>query len=59
MGVVGNVIDFNKTTESFKMNRKKSSKGCCEKRNLKTRYGQLRNPFAADTRGWEIGEKQD
>ena len=27
MGVVGNVIDFNKTSDSFKMGRKKFSMG--------------------------------
>ena len=54
MGIVGNLIDLNKTSESFKISRKKLSMGYCEKKNTKNKQA---NPFSADTRGWEVGEK--
>jgi len=37
MGIVGNVIDFNKTTDSFKVSRKRLNVGYGDKRNLKTK----------------------
>lgn len=57
MGIVGNVIDFNKTTDSFKVSRKKLSSGYGDKRNIKTK--EQYNPYSADTRGWEVGEKHE
>jgi hypothetical protein len=54
MGIVGNLIDLNKTSDSFKIARKKLSMGYCEKKNTKNKQA---NPFSADTRGWEVGEK--
>jgi hypothetical protein len=57
MGVVGNLIDFNKTTDSFKVSRKKLITGYGDKRSLKTK--EQYNPYAADNRGWEVGEKNE